>query len=47
MACKFYLYKGKGRNAENGHLWIYTNEIENFDGEYENGDIVEAYNFRG
>ena len=46
MACKFYLYKGKGRNAESGHLWIYTTEIENFDGEYENGDIVEVYNFR-
>jgi len=46
MACKFYLYKGKGRNAENGHLWIYANEIENFDGEYENGDIIEVYNFR-
>lgn len=47
MACKFYLYRGKGRNAENGHLWVYANEIENFDGEYENGDIVETYNFRG
>ena len=47
MACKFYLYKGKGRNAENGHLWIYANEIENVDGDYENGDIIEAYNFRG
>ncbi|MCB2298020.1 class I SAM-dependent rRNA methyltransferase [Clostridium tagluense] len=47
MSCKFYLYRGKGRNAENGHLWIYANEIENVDGEYENGDIVEAYNFRG
>ena len=46
MACKFYLYKGKGRNSENGHLWIYTNEIEKFDGEYENGDIIEVYNFR-
>lgn len=46
MACKFYLYRGKGRNAENGHLWIYANEIENFDGEYENGDIIEIYNFR-
>jgi 23S rRNA (cytosine1962-C5)-methyltransferase len=46
MACKFYLYRGKGRNAENGHLWVYANEIENFDGEYENGDIIEVYNFR-
>ena len=46
MACKFYLYKGKGRKAENGHPWIYTDEIEEFDGEYENGDIIEVYNFK-
>jgi len=46
MACKFYLYKGMGRKAENGHPWIYTNEIEGFDGEYTNGDIVEVYNFK-
>jgi len=36
-----------GRNAENGHPWIYTNEIEGYDGEYTNGDVVEVYNFRG
>ncbi len=46
MSSKFYLYKGKGRRAENGHAWIFTDEIEEFDGEYENGDIVEVYNFR-
>lgn len=46
MACKFYLYKGKGRKAENGHPWIYTTEIEGYDGTYENGDIVEVYNFK-
>ncbi|HSN58255.1 MAG TPA: class I SAM-dependent rRNA methyltransferase, partial [Clostridiaceae bacterium] len=46
MACKFYLYKGKGRKAENGHPWIYSNEIEGLDGEYTNGDIVEVYNFK-
>lgn len=46
MACKFYLYKGKGRKAENGHPWIYSNEIEGLDGEYVNGDIVEVYNFK-
>ena len=46
MACKFYLYKGRGRKAESGHPWIYTDEIEEFDGEYENGDIVEIYNFK-
>ncbi|MEG0772507.1 class I SAM-dependent rRNA methyltransferase [Clostridium sp.] len=47
MACKFYLHKGKGRNAEGGHLWVYTTEIEQYDGEYQNGDLVEVYNFRG
>lgn len=46
MTSKFYLYKGRGRQAENGHPWIYTNEIEGYDGEYTNGDIVEVYNFR-
>jgi 23S rRNA (cytosine1962-C5)-methyltransferase len=46
MSSKFYLSKGMGRNAENGHPWIYTNEIEGYDGEYTNGDVVEVYNFR-
>lgn len=46
MTCKFYLLKGKGKNAENGHLWIYSTDIAEFHGEYENGDIVEIYNFR-
>lgn len=46
MACKFYLKKGMGRKAENGHPWIYTTEIEGFDGEYTNGDIIEVYNFK-
>ncbi|GAA0726132.1 class I SAM-dependent rRNA methyltransferase [Clostridium malenominatum] len=46
MACKFYLYKGMGRKSENGHPWIYSNEIEGYDGEYINGDIVEVYNYR-
>ncbi len=47
MACKFYLYRGMGRKAENGHPWIYSTEIEGYDGSYENGDIVEVYNFKG
>ena len=46
MACKFYLSKGMGRKAENGHPWVYTTEIEGFEGEYTNGDIVEVYNFK-
>lgn len=46
MACKFYLLKGKGKSVENGHLWVYSTDIEEYDGEYENGDIVEVYNCR-
>lgn len=46
MTCKFYLLKGKGKSVENGHLWVYSTDIEEFDGEYKNGDIVEVYNCR-
>ncbi|WP_139905976.1 class I SAM-dependent rRNA methyltransferase [Clostridium thermarum] len=47
MAAKFYLYKGRGKRVENGHPWVYTDEIEQYDGDYVNGDIVEIYNYRG
>jgi 23S rRNA (cytosine1962-C5)-methyltransferase len=46
MTSKFYLHKGKGRRVENGHPWVYTDEIDEYDGEYTNGDIVEVYNFK-
>lgn len=47
MAAKFYLYKGRSKRVEKGHPWVYTDEIEQYDGDYTNGDIVEVYNFRG
>lgn len=47
MTCKIYLYKGKEINTENGHPWIYDNEIEGYDGTFENGDIVEVFNCKG
>ena len=47
MAAKFYIYKGRGKRVESGHPWIYTDEIEQYDGDYVNGDIVEVFNFRG
>ena len=46
MICKFYLYKGKDQKAVNGRPWIYTDEIEEYDGEYQNGDIVEVYDHK-
>ena len=47
MACKFYLSKRKNILCESGHPWVFGNEIEGYDGEYTNGDIVEVYNFEG
>lgn len=47
MASKFYLYKGKNKRVEQGRPWVYRDEINEYDGEYENGDIVEVYNHKG
>lgn len=44
MACKVYLQLGKGKLVQSGNAWVFSNEIEGYDGEYENGDIVEVYN---
>ena len=46
MSSKFYLYKGTNKKAENGRPWIYIDEINEYDGDYENGDIVEVYNHK-
>ena len=46
MISKFYLHKGKNKKAENGRPWIYTDELNEYEGEYQNGDIVEVYNHK-
>ena len=46
MSSKFYLHQGKNKKAENGRPWIYIDEINEYDGDYENGDIVEVYNHK-
>ena len=46
MACKFFLHQGKNKRAEQGRPWIYIDEINEYDGDYENGDIVEVYNHK-
>ena len=46
MSCKFFLHKGKNKKAEQGRPWIYIDEINEYDGDYENGDIVEVYNHK-
>lgn len=46
MTSKFFLFKGAGRKAQAGRPWIYVDEIEAYDGDYENGDIVDVYDFK-
>lgn len=45
--CVINLKAGKTHAVERGNPWIYTDEIENFAGSYENGDIVEIRNAKG
>lgn len=40
------LQRGKGHRVEEGHPWVYGNEIETIEGSPVTGDIVEVYNFK-
>lgn len=40
------LERGKGRRVEDGHPWVYKNEIASIHGSPETADIVEVYNFK-
>lgn len=44
---KVFLKSKKGLRAEMGHPWIFSGEIDKIEGDFENGDIVEVYNFKG
>lgn len=41
------LKKGEGRTIKAGGMWIYDNEIERIDGEFEDGDILTVHDFDG
>ncbi|MDO4268521.1 MAG: class I SAM-dependent rRNA methyltransferase [Eubacteriales bacterium] len=41
------LKKGEGRSLKAGGSWIYDNEIDRIQGEYENGDMVSVEDFDG
>jgi len=41
------LKKGEGRTVKAGGAWIYDNEIDRIDGQYENGGIVRVADFDG
>lgn len=39
--------KGEGRSLKAGGLWIYDNEIDKINGDFENGDFVDVLDFDG
>lgn len=41
-----FLKKNEGRTISSGGLWIFDNEIESINEEYENGDIVEVVSYK-
>ncbi|MGQ9629128.1 MAG: class I SAM-dependent rRNA methyltransferase [bacterium] len=41
---KVILKGGRKHRAEEGHPWIFANEVESIDGDYRNGDIVSVVN---
>ena len=41
------LKKGQGRTLKSGGLWIYDNEIDKIEGDFENGDLIEIADFDG
>ena len=41
-----FLKKNEGRIISSGGLWVFDNEIESINEEYENGDIVEVVSYK-
>ncbi|MBR3736915.1 MAG: class I SAM-dependent rRNA methyltransferase [Lachnospiraceae bacterium] len=46
-SAKVILKKGEGRTIKSGGAWIYDNEIDRFEGSYENGDVLDVLDFDG
>lgn len=44
---KVWLIKGRGKSIKAGGLWVYDNEIDRIEGDFENGDIVSLHDFDG
>ena len=44
---KVILRKGEGRTIKAGGAWVFDNEIDQYAGDYANGDIVRVEDFDG
>lgn len=40
-----YLIKGKGKSLKSGGMWVYDNETDRIEGDFEDGDIIELHDF--
>lgn len=47
MLAQVHLKKNEEHRIKSGHLWVFSNEIARLEGEAENGDLVEIYDFKG
>ncbi|PKK39932.1 LSU methyltransferase RlmI [Clostridiaceae bacterium JG1575] len=45
-SCTVYLKHGN-HAVQKGHPWVYTDEIDSFQGHYENGDVVSVFTAKG
>ena len=43
---KIILRKNEDGRIRKGHLWIFSNEVSEVEGDIQNGDFVEIYNFK-
>ena len=41
------LKKGEGRTIKAGGAWVYDNEIDKIQGDFEDGDVVDVHDFDG
>jgi len=46
MSAIVYLKKNEERRINSGHLWVFSNEIAETEGETVNGDIVEIFDYK-
>jgi 23S rRNA (cytosine1962-C5)-methyltransferase len=46
IIAKIIIAPNKSKRIENGHPWVYDNEVAHTEGKFEAGDIVEVYNHK-
>ena len=47
IMAKAHIRKGEARYLKSGGQWIYDNEIDRFEGDFEDGDILDVFDFDG